>query len=238
MKLAVNSAQFIPSLRAFKSQRGFTLIEGLVSLVVISLIGLLIVGLLTRTFRAGNKTELISTVKQNGQVALNNIDSHLRNALSISCVGSLSDTPLTTRQGEGTFRGDTAVIKKNDSYYRLRFTAANPSAATPTNGSVTIEKLILDDESQSFRNCQLTNINSNNLVDLVDTYSESSQSISVKAPTDGSSFFTLTRRAGSNDVIQVQFYLDEQVGIVSPDADQQLSDSGALFQTSVVVRSQ
>lgn len=67
------------------SQKGFTLIEALVAVLIIGILGFMITDLLSRTFRGSNKTQLIGVVKQNGQSALNTIDHAIRNSDAVVC---------------------------------------------------------------------------------------------------------------------------------------------------------
>lgn len=95
--------------------KGFSLIEALVSLAIILVLGFILSDLLLHTFQGGNKSDLIGTVKQNGQSALDNMTLAIRAADSVVCSGSYY---TTWPQGNPS---DTLVISKNGSFTRFRF---------------------------------------------------------------------------------------------------------------------
>ena len=68
-----------------QTTNGFTLIEALVSLVIIGVVGFILADLMTRSFQGSSKTALLGTVKQNGQTAMNILDSKIRNADLVLC---------------------------------------------------------------------------------------------------------------------------------------------------------
>jgi prepilin-type N-terminal cleavage/methylation domain-containing protein len=72
-----------------KPNHGFTLIETLIGLAVVGIIGSVIFSVLGRTFQSNAKTVTISTIKQNGQNALTQIDQMIRGADSLVCICKL-----------------------------------------------------------------------------------------------------------------------------------------------------
>lgn len=97
--------------------KGFTLIEILVVIALLSVFGTLILTIFTRTLKGSNKAQIIGVIKQNGQAVLENMDKTIRNADDVVCVSNL-DPP-----------GPTIVINKNGVYTRYRFIKANPYEA-------------------------------------------------------------------------------------------------------------
>lgn len=71
-----------------KKQFGFSLMEVILAIGIISVIGVITSGLLTRTFRISSDAELISKLKQNGSVASNFLSETIRMADSVVCYGS------------------------------------------------------------------------------------------------------------------------------------------------------
>ncbi len=73
-------------MRIFKlSNRGFTLAEILVVIGVMSIAGLMIALVFQRTISGGNKAQILSYTKQNGQTALEIIDKTIRDSDNIFC---------------------------------------------------------------------------------------------------------------------------------------------------------
>ncbi len=85
-------------------KKGFTLLEILVVIGVLSVIGVIILTIFTRTLRGNNKAQIIGVIKQNGQSVLENMDKTIRGADNVVCVTS-----------------DNLVVVKNGIYTRYRF---------------------------------------------------------------------------------------------------------------------
>jgi len=64
----------------FKSKLGFTLVELLASVIVLVAISSIIMGIITSSLRGSNKTNTISTIRQNGDYALNQISKDIENS--------------------------------------------------------------------------------------------------------------------------------------------------------------
>lgn len=67
--------------------RGFSIVEVIIAITIISVIGVFASTLLTRTYRSTSDTELLSKLKQNGEVASNNIGEAIRMADAVVCSG-------------------------------------------------------------------------------------------------------------------------------------------------------
>lgn len=70
------------------NQKGFSIVEIIIAITIISVIGVFTSTLLTRTYRSSSDTELLSKLKQNGEVASNNIGEAIRTADSVVCTSS------------------------------------------------------------------------------------------------------------------------------------------------------
>lgn len=91
-----------------KYQSGFTLVEVLVVIAILSIIGLIAVTIFTRTLKGVNKSQIISSLKQNGQSVLENMDKTIRNSDHLVC----PTTPVAT---------STLIVEKDGVYTRFRF---------------------------------------------------------------------------------------------------------------------
>lgn len=68
---------------------GFTLLEMLVVISIVSVIAVFGVGVLSTVLNGGSKTAIISEIKQNGNYVMENMSRYIRNAISISsCPGN------------------------------------------------------------------------------------------------------------------------------------------------------
>lgn len=92
-------------------KKGFTLVEILVVVGVLTLMGAIFVEIFFRSIRGGNQAQLLGVIKQNGQHAMEIMDKNIRLADNVVCIGSSG----------GGFDNDTLVIDKEGVYTRFRF---------------------------------------------------------------------------------------------------------------------
>jgi prepilin-type N-terminal cleavage/methylation domain-containing protein len=86
-----------------KFPNGFTLIEILIIILILGVIGAALTGVLSRTFRANNKSQVLGNVKQNGQNAINDLSQTIRSAQDIVCINPQTDGKvITLKNKEGT----------------------------------------------------------------------------------------------------------------------------------------
>ncbi|HSW88355.1 MAG TPA: type II secretion system protein [Candidatus Saccharimonadales bacterium] len=89
-----------------KKQRGFTLLELLVVISIISVVGLVVGGILTSTLRGSSKVTTVSNVKQNGDYALAQMSRVIRSASNLDVLPcgnpSASVQTLTATQLDNT----------------------------------------------------------------------------------------------------------------------------------------
>jgi prepilin-type N-terminal cleavage/methylation domain-containing protein len=88
--------------------KGFTLLEILVSITIISVIMIVIVQVFLTTTRVNTKTEILKDIKQNGDFAMETIERMTRYATNISCssgdgIPSQSLTITNADTGTSTF---------------------------------------------------------------------------------------------------------------------------------------
>lgn len=101
-------------------EKGFSLIETLVALAVVSIMGIILADLLSRTIQGGNKTHLIGVMKDNGQSALTIIESSIRSADTIICPINTGD-PLDLSSETGSRLPNVLVVSQNGVYSRFGF---------------------------------------------------------------------------------------------------------------------
>lgn len=82
-------------------KKGFTLIEILVVMAVLSIFGTLVVSIFSRTLTGSNKSQMIGVIKQNGQAVLDKMDKTTRNADYI-CVSADYKTLVAVKDGINT----------------------------------------------------------------------------------------------------------------------------------------
>lgn len=218
-----------------KSCQGFTLIETLVSIGIITVIGIIISALLTSNFQGSAKTQLISVAKQNGQTALNVMDNAIRNADSVVCPANGGTSNVVT-------------VIKNGEYTRFRYIAPEPTASPTSNGQI-IQDFPIPVEtaavSQSQCNdldinltpscpetfCRIFPADNDTAYQLTDTNTSTGVSVTPKA---GDYIFTVQRRAGVRDFVEIKFQIGSAIN--SPTGAQTIEP--IPFQTSLQVRSQ
>lgn len=95
--------------------KGFTLVEILVVIVLVAIAGTMLITIFANTLRGSNKSQILAVIKQNGQAVLDKISKDIRD----------SDNVLCTNQ-----YGDTLVVVKNGIYTRYRFIPPRNTNAT------------------------------------------------------------------------------------------------------------
>lgn len=103
-----------------KMQKGFSIMEVLIAIGIISVIGVISSNLLTRTYRTTSDTDLISKLKQNASVASNTMDETIRMADGVVCYGS-----------NGTVNNRIVLRTNKGKYVSYRFVAPVPPTGTP-----------------------------------------------------------------------------------------------------------
>lgn len=112
----------------FKLKDGFTIIEILVVIAVLSVIAVIFTEIFLRSVRGNNKAQLISKMKQEGQAALALFDTTLRNAEVIIC-------PFLPVSG-GESSSQTLIVKNGDGYIRVKFKDPMPVDNPTVNGYI------------------------------------------------------------------------------------------------------
>lgn len=170
------------------NRSGFTLVEILVVLAVLSLVGVLVVTIFTRTLRGANKSQILSSIKQNGQASLENMDKTIRGAHNLVCISS---------------DNNIIVVERDGIYTRYRF---DLDLTGKTNGAVRMDRPI---QAPQERVCNPADP----MVDFT-TLSDTNTQTGVKVVSG--SFKRGTPQAGFKDIVTILFALGP--GVEAPKA--------------------
>ena len=194
--------------------KGFTLVEMLVVMAILSIVGVLIVAIFTNTLRGSNKSQILLAIKQNGQAVLETMDKSIRNADELICIGNNS---IVVRSKQGEYIRYTIIL--------------DPSKKT--NGSILYDNPVQSAE-QSYESFKADACNIFGAVDLsspvilTDTREQSGVSV-----VGGSFSRNQSADADFEDVITIQFVLAR--GVKAPVVLTGQIDP-VTFQTSVELR--
>lgn len=195
-------------------KNGFTLVELLVVIAILSVAGTLVVTIFTSSLRGSNKSQIVSSIKQNGQLVLEIMDKTIRNSDNIVCVSNLQTT---------------LVIVKNGIFTRYRFIAPVGS----TNGLIEQDAPV-----QIFTDPVKADIKL--FIDAIcadtDPMSEANILTDTNPQTGVSAkngLFTRSKQAGSKDAVTVKFDLAPASGAPQAVAGQ---IDPVTFQTTIQLR--
>lgn len=173
-----------------KKTAGFSLVEVLVSITILTILGVGISAIVNRSFRGNTKTELIGNVKQNGQSALAIIEKDIRESDTVVCPSS------------GTANVLALLSKSAGKYIRISM-----MPETSQNGALYREELVFQSAPATISS--LCDLNSyplnfqNSQISLLDTGSKTA--VSLKNLSGNG--FTVTKNSGFKDTVKVQFDL-------------------------------
>lgn len=189
-------------------KNGFTLVELLIVIVVLSTAGILVLTIFTNSLRGGNRAQISSAIQKNGRNVLDMLDKTIRNSDNLVCMTG----------------GVILVVVKDGIYTRYKFipqtTSANgkivvdyplPSGTWTDPGTGTVYNL---DYLPDFKNkiCAEADPNPdpNNRIALTDTDPETGVSITVPA---GGMFSNPNQSAGFKNQVKIEFFVGPGVSI-------------------------
>lgn len=183
-------------------QAGFSLAEVLVTISVLVVIGIFVTLALTGTFQGNTKTDLISTIKLNGQNALSQMEKDIRDAETVIC--PQTTTPTATPVSVIAVRSKTEGTVIRYAYF--------PQNGTTTNGYLQKEVFVFPsipvDVTFYTDMCNTSyTTNQKSKLDLTDKDSQSAVSVKNTAQRG----FWVEKKAGSKDLVTVQFDLGPSV---------------------------
>lgn len=203
-------------------ERGFTIIEVIVTITVVSALVYLLSNLLSSTLKGGSKTQLLGIVRQNGQQALDSVADTLRSSDEVVCV----DFSTGTYGSDGG--GPRIVVFSQGQYIGLRMVPETGGA----NGYLYRYTPVIAPNTEPTNPAELL---------AVCTRAETGQVVLTdQNPVSGVSLrsgrFFVTKSAGVKTTVQIQFDLAPGVEAGSS-YENQLGGSGVLsFQTTVQLR--
>lgn len=166
------------------SNSGFTIAEILVAIAIIAFLGAVMVAIFISTLRGSNKSQILGSIKQNGQAVLEIMDKTIRSADNVICTSG--DTK-------------TLVIEKNGIYTRFRFIAPTPTINPTANGKIQQDSPLPGVDMETFLMYVCMNPMPAPII-LTDTNTQTGVSVN-----NGS--FTRNQQAGSEDNVTVEFTL-------------------------------
>lgn len=194
-------------------KKGFTLVEVLVVIAALSVIGIIVLTIFSRSLRGSNKSQILGSIKQNGQSVLENMDKTVRNADNVVC-------PSTTSPDNRTL-----VVRSGGIYTRYRFVGSliqkdNPEKQTDSaTGKEETDPVFVN------RVCLFSDPMPQATV-LTDTNSQKGVSVVTGQ-------FTRNRPAGFSDQVTIKFDLKSGVG-APPSVAGQIDP--VSFETTIQLR--
>ena len=117
--------------------KGFSLVEVLVVIALVTVIGLILTEVFFRSIRGGNKAQALATIKQNGQATLESLDKNIRSSDNIICPRVIPPSMKA--------ESDVLVIVNNGAYTRYRLVTMRIVEDHPMlQADVTQEEFLLD----------------------------------------------------------------------------------------------
>lgn len=194
-----------------RSGKGFTLIEVVIAITIIAVIGVITSTILTRSYRVGSSTVSISKLKQNGDLAVNQMADTLRTAEAVVCYGGTVS------------RKDQIVVRTILGKY-IKFRFVDPvivSGTVTVNGYIAKQENLNPVDQANFCSSGLVTPTA---VDITNKDSESGVNV-----TDGA--FTKLTQTVSKDTVSIEFNVYD-TGKTSANGDAEVVG----VQTSVQIR--
>lgn len=209
-------------------KNGFTLVEMLVVISILSVAGVMILTIFTRTLRGGNKSQIIGAIKQNGQSVLETMDKTVRNSDDVVCP-TVVDACMTTPPCKNL------VVRSGGIYIRYRFIDPLPSISPTANGFIQKDNPVKEiDPATSKEYTDPAFVNK--ICSAADTMPEAVILTDTKTQTGVSvenGLFERNRSAGFADQVTIKF--DLRPGIEAPQAVAGQIDP-VSFQTTIQLR--
>jgi len=191
-------------------RKGFTIAEILVVIAVIAVMGAIITEIFSRSLRGGNKSQIISAIKQNGQSMLEVMDKTIRNSDEIVCPEILAADIVAAGSNPISRPSDiVAVVNEDGKYTRFRFIEGDNNA----NGKIMQDNPVYNptQSQEAFLNEICLNVDHLSTKPLNITNTDSKNGVSVIPKGEP---FTRNKKAGFNDTLSINFSLAP--GVLAP----------------------
>ncbi len=209
-------------------KKGFTLVEVLVVMGVLSITGVLVLTIFSNSLKGSNKSQILISIKQNGQSVLENMTNAIRNADRVVCPSVLA--PATSSDPSNTI-----VVVASGTYKRYRFIPPTNTANGKTNGKIEQETFQSptvppagSDPNLFIRDFEKTVCIDPSVNPQIITDTNSQSGISVV-----SLIFTRNRVAGFKDGVTISFSLSPAV-LAPPSVAGQIDP--VTFETTIQLR--
>lgn len=112
------------------TNKGFTLVETLVMIGIVGIVGVILTTTLVQIFQGQSKASLISQIKQNGQVVMDEIDRQIRLSEKIICLSKRNTVSSDPNDPNNSVINDpnaydTIVFQKKGVFTRIIFFPKN-----------------------------------------------------------------------------------------------------------------
>lgn len=214
--------------------KGFTLVEMLVVIAILAIAGILVLVIFTQALKGNNKTQVLSSLKKNGQSVLEVMDKTIRNADNVVC-------PYISAGSTSAATSNSLVVEKGGVYtrYRLGVPASPSTCSSVCTSSCSSNRSIQQDSPARGATESITDFANRVCADadpLVSPVSLTDTDLQTGAQAcllSGSYLFTRNKRVGYKDTVTVSFQ-------VAPPVNAPASIAGQIdpipFSTTIELR--
>lgn len=213
-------------------KKGFTLVEIIVVMAIITVVGIMLTEIFYRSLRGSDKAAIIAVIKQNGQSVLENMDKTIRNSGNIVAICDKDSDGYT----------DTIVINKDGLYTRYVFQKQiKLNTNADTNGLISSDILVITpvdidtaDKLNGVCMGSQTNPQTSPLI-LTDISKTKGVSILLSKDSSGNSlpFVTRNKLEGYKDTVAIQFSVGPATSVPASISNQ---IDAVSFATTIGVR--
>lgn len=187
-------------------KKGFTLVEMLVVIAILGIAGVLVLSIFTQALRGNNKTQVLSSIKKNGQSVLDTVDKTIRDADDVVC-------PYIAVGSTSSAASNSLVVVKEGVYtrYRLVVPTSPASCSSSCSAACSVNRSIQQDNPTrgvtesvaDFANRVCADTDPLvSPVSLTDTDLQTGASACLP---NGSVLFTRNKRVGYKDTVTISF---------------------------------
>lgn len=177
-------------------RNGFSLVEVMVTITILTLLGVAVTTIITRSFQGNTKTELIGNVKNHGQAALAVIERDIRQADTVVCPSAGTSNVLT-------------ILTKTEGKY-IRFSMVPESGSV--NGGISKEELTFQVLPNPSSNLCVMATYPLNFQGTQTALTDSTSAAAVSLKDISGNGFEVVKSPGFKDTVKVKFDIGPKVG--------------------------